>query len=193
MAHQSVTTRSYLREADRRRDLLDATSRLVQRDGIEGVSMSALAREAGVSRRLVYDHFDDLSCLYDAYLDDRTQHYGTLFDQAIAASRDPSERAVAMFRQALRLPPEELRVVRMLVAGTGGAALERARDRFRTHVIDRWFDRATPRVNGTGGALVWAMAAAVLSVADQVGRGEVTEATGVFVVGVLTSPPSTDP
>ena len=55
--------------AERREQLLDATKAIVSRDGFHGVSIEAVAREAGVSRPIVYGHFHDLSGLLDALVD----------------------------------------------------------------------------------------------------------------------------
>lgn len=193
MVTQATTTRPYLREADRRRHLLDATLRLVARRDIEAVTMSAVAREAGVSRRLVYDHFADLSSLHEAFLDDRVRQYGALVDATIDASSPPAARAVAMLGRALTLPREELRIARMLVAGTGSADLDRARARFRRHVVARWFARRRPGDEETAAALVWAMAAAILTVADQVDRGELTVPSAERVVRALVADPEERP
>lgn len=149
--------------------------------------MSAVAREAGVSRRLVYDHFADQATLYDAFLEDRVQHYTSVFDTTIAASPDPVERAIAMFSRALSLPREELRIARMLVTGTGGTTLDRARARFRRHVLGRWFADDRPAPSDAVTATVWAMAAAVLTVADLEVRGEISHDAAVRVVTALVA------
>lgn len=53
----------------RRDQLLDAALQIVDRDGHGAVSIDAIAREAGVSRPVVYGAFDDLSALLAALLD----------------------------------------------------------------------------------------------------------------------------
>jgi len=55
--------------AERREQLLDATKAIVSRDGFHGVSIEAVAREAGVSRPIVYGHFRDLSGLLEALVE----------------------------------------------------------------------------------------------------------------------------
>ena len=50
-----------LARADRRADLLDAATQLIVTDGVEAVSMEAVADRAGVSRPLVYKHFGNRS------------------------------------------------------------------------------------------------------------------------------------
>jgi AcrR family transcriptional regulator len=55
--------------AERREQLLDATKAIVSRDGFHGVSIEAVAREAGVSRPIVYGHFQDLAGLLEALVE----------------------------------------------------------------------------------------------------------------------------
>src|SRR3954447_9488196 len=54
---------------ERREQLLDATKAIVSRDGFHAVSIEAVARAAGVSRPIVYGHFDDLPGLLEALVD----------------------------------------------------------------------------------------------------------------------------
>lgn len=60
--------------APRRRDrektekaILDAVGRLILRDGLSGVGINALAREAGADKVLIYRYFGDLDGVYSAY------------------------------------------------------------------------------------------------------------------------------
>lgn len=53
----------------RREDLLDAALRVLARDGYGAVSVEAIAREAGVTRPVVYHAFDGLEPLMHALLD----------------------------------------------------------------------------------------------------------------------------
>jgi AcrR family transcriptional regulator len=54
---------------ERREQLLDATKAIVDRDGFHAVSIEAVAREAGVSRPIVYTHFNDLPGVLEALVD----------------------------------------------------------------------------------------------------------------------------
>lgn len=58
-----------MRPEDRRRQLLDAALIVIARGGYAGVSIDAIAREAGVTRPVVYGVFDGLSPLLYALLD----------------------------------------------------------------------------------------------------------------------------
>jgi AcrR family transcriptional regulator len=52
--------------ADRREQLLDVTKELAVRRGFHAVSIEAVAREAGITRPIVYGHFGDLPGLLEA-------------------------------------------------------------------------------------------------------------------------------
>src|SRR4051812_39435002 len=54
---------------ERREQLLDATKRIVSERGFHAVSIEAVAREAGITRPIVYGHFHDLQGLLQALVD----------------------------------------------------------------------------------------------------------------------------
>lgn len=58
---------------ERRTQLLDAALRVIDRDGYDGVSIDAIAKEAGVTRPVVYGAFDGLGPLLTALLDRQQQ------------------------------------------------------------------------------------------------------------------------
>jgi AcrR family transcriptional regulator len=64
---QSRSTR--LPRSERREQLLDVTKQIVGDAGLHGVSIDRVAREAGISRPIVYEHFTDLGGLLNALLD----------------------------------------------------------------------------------------------------------------------------
>jgi AcrR family transcriptional regulator len=53
----------------RREQLLDVTKKIVDERGFHGVSIEAVAREAGITRPVVYGHFADLQTLLEALVD----------------------------------------------------------------------------------------------------------------------------
>jgi len=53
----------------RREQLLDATKRIVAERGFHAVSIEAVAREAGITRPIVYGHFHDLQGLLEALVE----------------------------------------------------------------------------------------------------------------------------
>src|SRR5436305_14923562 len=54
---------------ERREQLLDMTKSIVERQGFHAVPIEAVAREAGVSRPIVYGHFKDLPGLLEALVE----------------------------------------------------------------------------------------------------------------------------
>lgn len=60
---------SRLPAAERREQLLDVTKRIVIERGFHAVSIEAVAREAGITRPIVYGHFGDLTGLLEALVE----------------------------------------------------------------------------------------------------------------------------
>jgi AcrR family transcriptional regulator len=83
----------------RREQLLDAAIRVIVRDGYDGVSVEAIAREAGVTRPVVYGAFDGLGPLLSALLD---RQQARALEQLATAfpvdAADPAEAILAAVR-----------------------------------------------------------------------------------------------
>jgi AcrR family transcriptional regulator len=62
-------TRTRLSATERREQLLDAVKDVVGERGFHGASIEAIAQKAGISRPIVYQHFDDLHGALEAMLD----------------------------------------------------------------------------------------------------------------------------
>ena len=136
-----MVKRPYLRTDDRRQQLLEATSRLLARNGLLGITMVAVAAEAGVSRRLVYDHFTDLTSLFEAFFEDRANRSLVAIDRAILTGEGPASGVAGSYAELLAMPIEDQQAIRLLVAGPGLPALESVRARFREHIEQRWLPR----------------------------------------------------
>lgn len=91
---------------ERREQLLDAAIRVIVRDGYDGVSVEAIAREAGVTRPVVYGAFDGLGPLLGALLD--RQQARALEQLATAFPPDATDPAEAML-VAVRSMAERVR------------------------------------------------------------------------------------
>ncbi|WP_145726097.1 TetR/AcrR family transcriptional regulator [Nocardioides sp. J9] len=78
---------------ERRTQLLDAALRVIDRDGYDGVSIDAIAKEAGVTRPVVYGAFDGLGALLLTLLDrQQARAVGQLFAALPSGeSTDPVE------------------------------------------------------------------------------------------------------
>lgn len=59
--------------SEREKQIIEIASRSFRDRGFEGVSLSDLAREAGVTRNLVYHYFPNKGALFEAVLDHRAE------------------------------------------------------------------------------------------------------------------------
>ena len=121
-----------MRRADRRAQILDAATRAFARAGFAATGLDDVAAEAGITRVLLYRHFDSKADLYRAVLDRACQHLENRVgsddfdDQAIpallrAAAEDPDAFRL-LFRHAAREPE-----FRDLVDGVTTASVDIAR------------------------------------------------------------------
>lgn len=166
--------RSYLSPDARRRQLLDAAARLFAREGYAGVTMVAVAAEAGASRRLVYDHFPDLAALYTAFFEDRASRHLALIGAAVDTAEDASAAFAAAFAQLLAMPADDQRAVRVLLADPGPADLGPIRERFRSHVEEQWLAAISPGLGEHARGVLWTVVAGLFALAELVARGEVS-------------------
>lgn len=180
--------RPYLRAEQRRQHLLDAAGRLFERDGLTGITMVALAAEAGVSRRLIYDHFDSLASLYTAFFLDRMAQFLETSEARLAAVRpDAPSMSAEIFRLLITLPPDNLRAVRLLMADTANHDLDQARAQLRTHLAARWLPLFREAVGeDLAMAVVWTVMTAQLALADIVISGQLDAATATRLAAGLT-------
>lgn len=82
---------------NKRQQILDAAARCFYHRGITATGVDAIAAEAGVSKRTLYNHFptkDDLVLAYVEWIELRWQ---ATLDRWLAAVDDPSERVLAYF------------------------------------------------------------------------------------------------
>ncbi len=149
--------------------------------------MAGAAAEAGVSRQLLYDHFEDLDTLYEAFVGDRLARYRAALPET--STLEPDKAVASAFRHLLTIPSTDRRVVRLLVADVGQTALDRVRERFRAEELARW--PGSPRSGrgiGRANAVMWATTSALLALADAVDREELTETEATrMAVGIVRS------
>lgn len=104
-----------LKRPERRRALISAAARAFAAAGYVGTSLDDVAAEAGVSRVLIYRHFESKTQLYEAVLEDirdqlqqATGHPDRLtpasLDGLVAVARDNPDAFRLFFRQAGQEP-----------------------------------------------------------------------------------------
>ena len=75
----------------RREQILDATIRIIARDGYEKVTIDAIARECGITRPVVYSAYDGLGPLLHALLDRSQARALAPLVEILAELSDPAE------------------------------------------------------------------------------------------------------
>lgn len=83
-----------LSKAGRRRQLLEVAKHLLETIGADELTLAVLAKRAGVSKPIAYDHFESRSGLLIALLDDTSQYYASDAAAKIAQA-PPTVEAIA--------------------------------------------------------------------------------------------------
>jgi AcrR family transcriptional regulator len=141
--------------AERRQQLLDAALQIIARDGYQAVSIEAIAREADVTRPVVYNVFDGLEALLFALLDRQERR---ALDQLLATiPLDPDledfdafvDRTIRDLAAMVAADPMTWRPIFLAYEGT--PAVVRARiDRDREIVRGRIQELAEQALRGLG-------------------------------------------
>jgi len=110
--------------ADQRREqLLDATKTIAAHKGFHAVSIEAVAREAGITRPIVYGHFRDLSKLLEALVERESARALNQLATVLAPQldlEDPQDRMLEGLRaylETVSADPETWRLVLMPAEG----------------------------------------------------------------------------
>ena len=141
-----------MQAGERREQLLDATKTIVAERGFHAVSIEAVAREAGITRPIVYGHFRDLPGLLEALVQRETARALSQLhivgpDELADDPREPLLASLRTYLEAVRADPATWRLVLMppegappilhdlIAAGSRrGARAARARGRPRPRV-----------------------------------------------------------
>ncbi|WP_374999640.1 TetR/AcrR family transcriptional regulator [Aeromicrobium sp. CTD01-1L150] len=95
----SPTRRPYARRMpleQRREQLMDAALAIIVREGYGAVTVDAVAREAQVTRPVVYGAFDGLRGVLQALLDRQQERAGRRLMELLPSSIDPADPAAAV-------------------------------------------------------------------------------------------------
>ncbi len=108
----------------RREQLIDAALTVIVEHGYEGVSIEAIARVAGVTRPVIYDHFSNLGCLLQALIErDEAYALAQLADVVPTTPQqgNPPElfaAGVRRFLDAVASRPDTWRIILLPSEGT---------------------------------------------------------------------------
>jgi AcrR family transcriptional regulator len=131
------STRTRMSAEERREQLLDVTKAIVGEEGFHAVSIEAIARRAGISRPIVYSHFEDLPGLLEAMVErEAGRALGQLNDvlPRELERRKPGEALLAALRaylETVRADPVTWRLALMPPEGAPAVLredIERGRD-----------------------------------------------------------------
>ena len=167
----------------RREQLIDAALTVILEQGYEGVSIEAVARTAGVTRPVVYDHYPNLAQLLQALIEREERYALAQLDEVVPD--DPGERDLAellasgvrQFLAAVASRPATWRIILLPLEGTPAIVrhnveTHRARTLERLERLVRWaMDRAAaPRELD-----VELTARAIRGLAEEAGRAVLTD------------------
>jgi AcrR family transcriptional regulator len=133
----------------RREQLIDAALEVILERGYGGVSIEAIAREAGITRPVVYDHFTNLNRLLHAVIE--REERIALEQLAEVVPEDPADHepgellatGVRRFLDAVASRPATWRIILLPLEGTPSIVREhvevnRARILARIEGLVRW-------------------------------------------------------
>ena len=134
---------------ERREQLLDAALSVIVEQGYSGVSIEAIARAAGVTRPVVYDHFPGLERLLQAVIEREESYSLAQLEEVVPAEpgdRDPVDVLVAgvkRFLDAVATRPATWRIILLPLEGTPSIVRDhvetnRARTQERIAKLVRW-------------------------------------------------------
>jgi len=144
-----------LRRSDRRDQLLAAATRAFARNGFEATNLDDIADEAGISKVLLYRHFDSKADLYRAVLERSMTHLATRVGEGEftwesvvallhAATEDPDGFRL-LFHHAAREPEFRAELDR-LRAGSVAIARRQLARRIRHRAWADWAAQLAPTV-----------------------------------------------
>lgn len=129
----------------RREQLIDAALSVILEHGYGGVSIEAIAREAGVTRPVVYDHFPNLPRLIHALVEREERYSLEQLDQVVppvpkdGSKSDPGEvlaDAVRRFLDAVMDRPATWRLILLPSEGTPSLVREHVEIN-RARIVER--------------------------------------------------------
>lgn len=175
-----------LAPAQRRRQLFDAVGRLIKREGLARVTMVAVAAEAGVSRRLLYDFFADLSTLLrDFAIDTLARGLAPSTGWADRGVVEPGEALRDMFQLFVDLDADQRALIQVFSsASVVSQEITRVRELMEPLVLARWRPFALLNDLNDDQVLMFAetMIGLALHLAAAVHRGAMTRDAGAAVL-----------
>ena len=126
-----MTSGTRLPAAARREQILDVTKEIAARRGFHAVSIDAVARAAGISRPIVYDHFHDLAGLLEALIEREAARCRAQIESVVPTAVAPDDVRGALldaqrrYLEAAQSDPDTWRLVLMPPEGAPELLRER--------------------------------------------------------------------
>lgn len=123
----SSAKRTRLSASERREQLIEAATALVLEKGFHDVSIDAIAKRAGITRAVVYQHFDDLTQLLQAVVESaaeqaRAQVAETTLDNP--GSNDPRDLMLQSVRAYIAVVTADPNTWRLVLCQPESAPVE---------------------------------------------------------------------
>ena len=136
--------------SERRGQLLDVTAEMIVESGFSAVTIQSVARRAGISRPIIYEHFGDLPGLLTALVERETTEAlaqvsaSTLTE--VTAAADPTELILDSLRTYLTAVVDHPTTWRLVLMPPEGAPeiLRRTIVRGRAGVLERLTNAVAP-------------------------------------------------
>ena len=164
---------------------MDAALQVIVEQGYEGVSIEAIARAAGVTRPVIYDHFSNLAALLQALIEREERIALGQLAQVVpgpelAESADPVAllgSGVRRFLEAVASRPPTWRIILLPLDGTPAIVREhvetnRARILERLQMLVRW---GVGEGEAAEALDIELAARSIMSLAEEAGRRVLTD------------------
>jgi AcrR family transcriptional regulator len=115
-----IRTRRRMRAAERRAQLLDVARKVFGRHGFHTVTMDSVAKEAGVTKPILYDHFPSKRDLYLALLEDDLANLRERLHDALDRSGGNRERIRGSFQAYFDFVDDHAEGFRLLMQEAAG-------------------------------------------------------------------------
>lgn len=178
------TPRPYLTSPERRQQLLDVAGRLVREGGWSSLSMQGLAIAGGVSRQLVYEHFESADQLYLATLGHLFERVHAATEAVVRAGDDLETTLARAFALFVDMPSEERNALRALASEVEPShrRMARAKTRLRARITELWapyVEHQTGLRAGEARAVAWMLVNAAGGLADGITDGSIARRRAV--------------
>ncbi|MFM8304430.1 MAG: TetR/AcrR family transcriptional regulator [Actinomycetota bacterium] len=191
-AHDSETgDRSHRGDDRRRAQLLEAAARVFVQAPPGGLTLAAVATEAGVSKRLMYHYFADVQSLYDDLFEGRIVDHLRNVDTGLAnlGTASPAERLALALQVFVALPAAYRRWTLMAVMDMLPPELRSKSGHVLDVLVERWGNQppfaGIEPVTQRAVLTLTVMDICVLATARDVGSVTTDEAVAVAVTTII--------